>query len=234
MTSIARDPEPWDFDGFPLPGQNWHRIPNDWVNVRARLARRRELATVVLLEYILRHTWGYAEYGIPKAITMDEFIHGRKRTDRTRLDEGTGLSERAIRDSIKVAVDLGLLLMTVDDSDKARVKRSFCLRMAEVVEDEGQTLPEGGQTLPPDPPSLPPRAARKAPRSEKEPELEPMKEGEGKTAASGGARLARPSPLPPIAYKEPTITGPSPEVTAMLAEAKAHVRAIAASRSRRT
>jgi hypothetical protein len=61
-----------------------------------------------------------------------------------------------------------------------------------------------------------------------------QKELQRDTAASGGARLARPSPLPPIAYKEPTITGPSPEVTAMLAEAKAHVRAIAASRSRRT
>ena len=36
------------------------------------------------LAMMTRHTWGYREYGLKKHITLDEFMHGRKRRDGIR------------------------------------------------------------------------------------------------------------------------------------------------------
>src|SRR5918998_335450 len=94
------------FTGFERPSSNYFRMPNSWTDITAEVDNLAELKVV---EYILRHTWGYQEYGIKKHITVDEFVRGRRRHDGTRLDKGTGLSERAVRYGLVSALDHGLI-----------------------------------------------------------------------------------------------------------------------------
>jgi hypothetical protein len=114
------------FPGFDLPQQNWFKMPNEWTDITADISSIAELKVV---EYVLKHTWGYREYGIKKRITIDEFRFGRKRQDGSRLDRGTGLSKQSVITGIKTAVRRGLLEEEVDDRDKARVKKYYFLRM---------------------------------------------------------------------------------------------------------
>lgn len=120
-----------EFRGFSSPEQNWYKMPNEFTELAASLVRRRMTAVVILLLYIMRHTWGYQEYGIAKKITLDEFINGRKMTNGARMDSGTGLSDLTIRSAINDAVKVGVLVMEVDDHDKGRMKRYFRLKMAD-------------------------------------------------------------------------------------------------------
>ncbi len=120
-----------EFRGFSSPEQNWYKMPNEFTELAASLVRRRMTAVVILLLYIMRHTWGFQEYGIAKKITLDEFINGRKFANGLRMDSGTGLSDLTIRSAINDAVKIGVLVMEVDDHDKGRVKRYFRLRMAD-------------------------------------------------------------------------------------------------------
>src|ERR1051326_4825903 len=50
-----------------------------------------------LVCYVLRHTIGYQQEYAPKRITLDEFEHGRKRRDGSRIDHGTGNVQAADR-----------------------------------------------------------------------------------------------------------------------------------------
>jgi hypothetical protein len=149
-------------------------MPNTWTDITAEIDSIAELKVV---EYILRHTWGYQEYGLKKHITIDEFVHGRRRQDGSRMDRGTGLSERAVYDGLRKAVENGLIEEEIDDSDRGRVKKSYSLRMRENAQDdvELQSLRPGVQTLHPrlqalhpGPQSLQGRGAKNAPRSEKD------------------------------------------------------------------
>jgi hypothetical protein len=142
-------------------------MPNSWTDITAEIDNLAELKVV---EYILRHTWGYQEYGIKKHITVDEFVRGRRRQDGTRLDKGTGLSERAVRYGLQKAVENRLIEEEIDDSDRGRIKKYYSLRMQDDLADvdpEHDLLP-GVQTLHPSLQSLPPRGAAVAPRTEKE------------------------------------------------------------------
>jgi hypothetical protein len=149
-------------------------MPNTWTDITAEIDSIAELKVV---EYILRHTWGYQEYGIKKHITIDEFVNGRRRQDGTRLDIGTGLSERAVYDGLRKAVANGLIEEEVDDADRGRVKKFYSLRMREeaVAVDPVQSLQPGVQSLQggvqmlhPGPQSLQGRGATSAPRTEKD------------------------------------------------------------------
>jgi hypothetical protein len=145
-------------------------MPNSWTDTTADISSIAELKVV---EYILRHTWGYAEYGLKKHITIDEFVNGRHRQDGGRLDRGTGLSERAVYDGLRKAVEDGLIDEETDDSDRGRVKKWYCLRMRDEAEnsrDDGllQTLQPGVQSLQGGVQSLQGRGAKSAPRSEKD------------------------------------------------------------------
>jgi len=161
------------FAGFDSPEANFFRMPNNWTDVTASIANIAELKVV---EYILRHTWGYQEFEIKKNITVDEFVRGRKRIDGTRLDRGTGLSERSVRYGLQDALADGLIEEDVDDSDRARVKKYYSLRMKSdpqrsVENSDRQDLPPGVQSLHPrwgGVQTLPPRGANFAPRSEKD------------------------------------------------------------------
>lgn len=116
----------------------YFRIPTMWINVCAEIDNLAELKVV---QYVMRHTWGYQEYGTMKQIKLDEFVNGRKfrRGERAgeRMDFGTGLSQKAVIAGLERAVKHGFLVCTIDESDKARVKKYYALKVAdeELVEE---------------------------------------------------------------------------------------------------
>lgn len=120
------------FQGFIPPTRNYFPMPNMWIDICAEINNLSELKVV---QYVLRHTWGYKEYdGTPKTITTDEFMSGRKYTQGERrgqrIDKGTGLSNKSVIEGLKKAVEHGYLVCTVDDSDKGRIVKAYALNMA--------------------------------------------------------------------------------------------------------
>src|SRR5260221_4830528 len=114
------------FQGFNKPEANFFRLPNEWTDITAKIT---SLAEMKLVEYVLKHTWGYSEFDMVKKITTDEFMNGRKKKDGTRIDVGTGLSKPSVIAGLKSAVEHGLLTEEIDDSDKARIKKFYKLKM---------------------------------------------------------------------------------------------------------
>lgn len=128
---------PPPFQGFGLPEQNWFKMPNEWTDITAEIT---SLAELKVVEYVLKHTWGYQEYGIAKRITTEEFMYGRKRKDGERIDRGTGLSNRSVIDGLRRAVEHGYLTEEVDDQDRARIKKYYALRMSSAIEQSAPSL----------------------------------------------------------------------------------------------
>ena len=126
--------EPVPFEGFDPPESNFWRLPNNWFDLVAGFTSWAEHKVV---EYILRHTWGYHEYGVSKLITMDEFMHGRKRRDGSRMDAGCGMAENSIKKGIADAVAHGFLIVEVDDRDRGRIRKFYAPRMRRPPADEG-------------------------------------------------------------------------------------------------
>ena len=120
------------FAGFVSPTKNFFHLPNNWTDIIAEIDNLAELKVVT---YIARHTWGYHEYGIAKTISVDEFMHGRRRHDGSRMDKGTGLSNHSVIDGLKAAIKHGYLVCEIDTSDLARVKKSYALKMSAPPED---------------------------------------------------------------------------------------------------
>src|SRR6266550_9065360 len=120
------------FEGFSKPEANFFRLPNEWTDITAHIT---SLAEIKLVEYVLKHTWGYSEFNMVKKITTDEFMYGRKRKDGTRIDIGTGLSKPSVIEGLHKAVEHGLLEVEIDDSDKARIKKFYKLRMKTPMEE---------------------------------------------------------------------------------------------------
>src|SRR5258707_7912046 len=114
------------FQGFIKPEANFFRLPNEWTDITAHVT---SLAEMKLVEYVLKHTWGYSEFYMVKKITTDEFMNGRKKKDGTRIDSGTGLSKPSVIAGLKSAVEHGLLTEEIDDSVKARIKKFYKLKM---------------------------------------------------------------------------------------------------------
>src|SRR2546421_2958 len=86
------------YAGFSKPEANFFRLPNEWTDITARIT---SLAELKLVEYVLKHTWGYSEFDMVKKITTDEFMYGRKIKNWERIDQGTGLSKRTKRIPVK-------------------------------------------------------------------------------------------------------------------------------------
>ena len=142
------------FEGFSEPTENWSKLPHTLI---ANLHKMTSESEVKIVLYILRHTWGY--HDDQKKITIDEFSHGRKRKDGSRLDSGTGLSENSGRAGIEKATEHGFIEVAEDSTDKARIKRYYQLK----------TVPElEVQKLNPYPSKVEPHDSTFAPRSEKE------------------------------------------------------------------
>lgn len=140
----------FEFDGFGIPESNYFKMPNIWTDITADI---NNLAELKVVEYILKHTWGYQEYDSKKRITTDEFIAGRKARDGSRLDKGTGLSAPSVRSGLKKAVLHGLIEEEVDDRDKARIKKYYALRMRRNTQppskSEGKHLSSDGKNFTP-------------------------------------------------------------------------------------
>src|SRR5947209_18968579 len=119
------------FEGFSKPEANFFRLPNEWTDITAQVT---SLAEMKLVEYVLKHTWGYSEFDIVKKITTDEFMYGRKKKSGERIDSGTGLSKPSVIAGLKSAVAHGLLEEETDDSDKARIKKYYKLKMRTPIE----------------------------------------------------------------------------------------------------
>jgi hypothetical protein len=117
------------FAGFVVPSQNWFKLPNEWTNITSGM---KSLAELKVVEYVLRHTWGYQEYGLAKQISTSEFMHGRRRQDGSRLDLGTGLSKQSVIDGLRQAVADGYLLEHRDERDKGRIQKHYQLRMKDL------------------------------------------------------------------------------------------------------
>lgn len=130
---------------LPLPGKAYFQVPHKFIDIMGDLTP----SGILLLIYILRHTWGFSEYGQPKLFTHDEFMSGRKRKDGTRMDPGTGLTKKSVRAGITSLEEIGVITVFTDDSDKARVKNTYMLTVEEkVVEEDSQDLISEGQNLP--------------------------------------------------------------------------------------
>src|SRR5579884_4373188 len=131
------------FEGFPPPTKNFFSLPNEMVNIIAHITNMAELKIIL---YVMRHTWGFHEYGITKSISTDEFMRGRRKQDGTRMDEGTGLSNRSVIDGIQAAIQHGYLICEIDTSDRARTIKSYALKMAPPYEESSQgTYEESSQ-----------------------------------------------------------------------------------------
>lgn len=114
-----------EFEGFPWPSENWFKMPNCWTDLTAEMSK----AEMKVIEYVLRHTWGFNEPGKYKHITTDGFMSGRKKKGGKRMDKGTGLSNGSVYSGLKEAIDHGYLEVKVDETDKARIRKSYRLRM---------------------------------------------------------------------------------------------------------
>ncbi len=116
-----------EFQGFAVPGQNWFKVPHEFISLMSKM-NGSEIKVVL---YVMRHTWGFSEYGRIKRITLDEFENGRKRKDGSRIDEGTGLSQPSIIGGLRKAVEHGYLVVESQGEDKARMKKLYGLRMTD-------------------------------------------------------------------------------------------------------
>jgi hypothetical protein len=160
------------FEGFPTPTKNFFSMPNDITNIIADITNMAELKVII---YVIRHTWGFHEYGKPKAISVDEFMRGRKRQDgKTRMDTGTGMAPHSVIEGLKRAVEHGYIICEIDSSDMARIKKSYALKM---IGTSADAIP-GAEFAPPEEfapgaecdassADLADRGAESAPRSEK-------------------------------------------------------------------
>jgi hypothetical protein len=171
------------FEGFVQPTKNYFPVPNNWIDICANI---RDISELKVIQYVIRHTWGFREFGICKTISVDEFMHGRRRQDQTRMDSGTGLSEQSVRNGLNKAIKDGYLIYEIDTSDAGRIKKSYALRMQSSPEqvqtlDPPQTLdplatippgtnfiPQGTKLYTSDSQSLDPRVLNFIPRTEKE------------------------------------------------------------------
>jgi len=164
------------FQGFGVPQENWSKLPHALIDALPLFKSKSELMVVL---YILRHTWGYQEFGVPKRITRDEFMNGRKRRDGTRMDNGTGLSRASVTQGLKQAVEHGFLEVEMDDHDLGRVKKFYCLRMSP------ESTPEAEVCVEP----LPEAGKDSEPTCEKSLGIESMRQG-AKNWPPGGQKLA--------------------------------------------
>jgi len=90
-------PEPTEFPGFPTkPKSNYWcypRIVNGWWNILTGSEQK-------VLDYILRHTWGYDKDC--DAISYSQFEKGIfSKKEKKWIDKGTGLPLRSIARAIK-------------------------------------------------------------------------------------------------------------------------------------
>ena len=156
------------FKGFEYPKENWSKYPHELINHYPELAEKP--SSLFVLNYILRHTWGYQEFEKLRRISIDEFEHGRKGKDGSRLDRGVGFSAPTIISTLKWLEERGFILVEIDRHDAARIKKYYRLRMASNNERGLNDLtPRGKETLT--------KSKKTLPRSKKETSCKIKKKG---------------------------------------------------------
>lgn len=118
------------FPGFwhPNEQQGWTQLPHELFDVMHKMSDS-ELRVVL---YIFRHTWGFQEFGKAKRLTTDEIMHGRKCDGGARrMDNGTGLSDRGVKNGVADALKHGYIFCHVDNRDKGRIKKSYGIKIYE-------------------------------------------------------------------------------------------------------
>lgn len=116
------------FTGFAAALENWSKLPHRFIEALPSIETLGECKVIL---YVLRHTWGFQEYDDweAKHITTDEFQHGRKRRDGTRIDNGIGMSAPSIYSGLEKAIAHGFIVKYVDNTDLGRVTHYYRLRM---------------------------------------------------------------------------------------------------------
>ncbi len=112
--------------GLSFPNEHFFKVPNDFIEAMARIDNMSELKVIL---YVMRHTWGFQEFDAHKKITADEFAYGRKLRNGERMDSGTGLSDRSVKDGVAKAVAHGFLECETDKRDLGRIKKSYRLKI---------------------------------------------------------------------------------------------------------
>jgi len=93
------------------------------------LSHTTSYAELRVVLYILCHVSGQGGYDGIMRLTLDELLHGRKRGDRTRIDNGTGLSKPAVLAGLRAAIEHGLIAVWSDPSaGGGRIKKLYGLR----------------------------------------------------------------------------------------------------------
>lgn len=103
------------FKGFDPELQSWNfpMVINGWVH-------KLNGAEFKILWYILRHTYGWQKNS--DTISYLQFQYGIKRKNGKWLDNGTGLSETAIKKSIKGLINKGFINVSRIKDEKGRWK----------------------------------------------------------------------------------------------------------------
>lgn len=109
-------PEPKEFPGFPPePANNYWRYPrivNGWWHKLTGAEQK-------VLDFILRHTWGYDKDSDEISYTQfEKGIYSKK--EHKYIDKGTGLRSQAIAEAIKGLVEKKFIL-TVKNKGKTTV-----------------------------------------------------------------------------------------------------------------
>lgn len=106
-------------------------MPTMIVQIIGYLTEEQSYAEIVVLFYIMRHTWGFSEYEKPRHLTLDEFANGRCYHDpeRTRMDDGTRLTRSAIQRALKRLEARNVIEVTIDSADPHRIRKSYRLRI---------------------------------------------------------------------------------------------------------
>ena len=109
--------------GFTTPTENYFKVPKVWVVAMRDIG---SAAVILAVEYFFRHGWGYHnENGV--WLTAEEVANGRKYSDGTRYDNGTGFALATVQRALKKASELGLVVWQ-EDFDGGIITRKYNLR----------------------------------------------------------------------------------------------------------
>ena len=183
---------------FSPPTENWSKMPHELINTFPEIETLGELKVIL---YILRHTWGFQDD--QKKITLDEFVNGRKRRDRTRLDNGTGLSRGTVRNGLERAEAHGFIEVEIDDSDLGRVKKHYSLCIGGI-----ESSSQGVKDQPPGVQKSTPRGPKVTPPTEKDttskiPEKDTPPRGKSSRVSAGSSKVPNVHPAV-LAFRDET------------------------------
>lgn len=122
-------------EGFLAPpdGGQYVKVARDFIT-EAMIHLKDSALRVVL--YLFAHSWGFQEYGRKLHLTIDEFVHGRKKADGTRMDQGAGLSESSARTGLRLAEKAGYITCETDDHDRGRIAKSYGIHVRYMPEED--------------------------------------------------------------------------------------------------